>query len=71
MMKKNKCARRARTALSLRAKAGIPPDENDDFTLLVSKVKPPLHRPYRHDSLDLLGVGGVSALGISVQATVR
>jgi len=33
MMKKNKCARKARTASNQRAKGGIPPGETNDFTL--------------------------------------
>jgi hypothetical protein len=32
---KNKCAKRVRTGENLRAKAAIPPDNNDDFTLAI------------------------------------
>jgi hypothetical protein len=32
---KNKCARRARTAPNLPARAAIPPDNNNDFTLAI------------------------------------
>jgi hypothetical protein len=32
---KNKCARRAKTASNLRAKAAIPPDNDNDFTVAI------------------------------------
>src|ERR1700729_1217909 len=67
----NKCARRARTASSLQAKAGIPPAESNDFTLWCRKSTA---RHISHvamtPSTHTLGVG-VSAPSFSVQGTVR
>jgi hypothetical protein len=51
--------KKGENSVKLRAKAGIPPDRNDDFTLWCRKSNCPIHRPCGQDfPRHTLGAGG-------------